>query len=392
MGWRDFCKGGNIKRILLVSYYLPGRGHGGGLRLLDLYRLMRQAFPGVRVDLAACRHSVDDEPEAVLHEVFDNIYLFDPRSFDPDTFRSEGLLAGQYDVVDLQYLQAGRFIRSFRNSGTHFVIFSPMESMVRATGIVLRNLLGSMSLPDLVRAWQHLGYAGREIFYTFLADRVLCVSEGDASVLRSFRPWSGIFAIETGVSSLEFPRSLGSTMLDRRLDDSKRVVFVAFFGSATNRDALAWYLREVHPVVAEAVPGYSFEIVGRGLDNCSLVGDHNVSLVGEVDFIETQLEGAWVGIAPALSGAGLRGKINQYAIAGVPCVASSLAAAGLAYSDGESICLAKNAAEFAENCIELLSSSRFNWAVGQSARSVCLANYVWDAKIDQVARVYDLSE
>jgi glycosyltransferase involved in cell wall biosynthesis len=379
-----------IRRILLVSYYLPSRAHGGGLRLLDLYGLIRRVFPQARIDLAACRQTVGEEVEG-LQEIFDNIYLLEPDRFSPEGFRFAGLLDGQYDVVDLQYLQSGRFIRVFRRRGTERIIFSPMESMVRATAILFSDLISSFSLRKLARLSEYLRYSAREIGYVLRADRVLCVSEKDASTLKMFRRRGGVFAIETGVSPLEFPRSLGPLPPARNFGEIKNVVFVAFFGSLTNRDALTWYLREVHPVVTAAIPSYRFQIVGRGLEEPFFAPDGNIDVIGAVDSIEDQLEGAWVGIAPALSGAGLRGKINQYAIAGVPCVASELAADGFAYSDGESICLANDAAEFAQQCIALLSSREYNKTVGEAARRVCLANYVWDVKIDQVSNVFDLA-
>lgn len=381
-----------IKRILLVTYYPPSRGHGGGLRLLDLYGVIRRTCPRARIDLAACRHSVDEAAEEGLHELFDNVHFFATESFSPEGFRLAGLLDGQYSVVDLQYLQSGRFIRSFRQCRTERIIFSPMESMVRATAILFGDLINSFSLGKLRRFGEYLRYSAREIVYVRRADRALCVSEKDASTLKVFGRRGCVFAIETGVSPLEFPHSLGPLPPARNFGEVKNVVFVAFFGSATNRDALAWYLQVVHPVVASAVPDYKLQVVGRGLEEVALAADSNVEVVGAVDSIEDQLEGAWVGIAPALSGAGLRGKINQYAIAGVPCVASELAADGFAYNDGESICLANNAEQFAQRCIVLLSSREYNRKVGEAARRVCVANYVWDVKIDQVSNVFDLAQ
>lgn len=376
-----------IERILLVSFYLPSRGHGGGLRLLDLYGFIRRRFPQLRIDLAACRHSVDEAAESGLLDLFDSIHLLDPDAFNPEGFRSAGLLEEPYDVVDLQYLQSGSLMRAFARCGTGRIIFSPMESMVRAAASATHRLGTSFSFGSLKRFLRDMGYAVREIAYSLRADRVLCVSELDASALRFFRR-GGVVAVETGVSPLEFSRSLGSTPSNRRLDDTRRVIFVAFFGSATNRDALEWYLKAVHPAVAAAVPGYRFEIVGRGLDTTIVAADGNVRIVGEVDSIETQLEGAWVGIAPALSGAGMRGKINQYSMVGVPCVASALAAEGFAYVNGVSIFVAQDSKEFAHHCITLLRSAPMNRAAGESARRVCRERYTWESKAEQIFDVY----
>ena len=56
--------------------------------------------------------------------------------------------------------------------------------------------------------------------------------------------------------------------------------------------------------------------------------EKNCTLVGEVDSLEPFIKNASIGIAPALSGSGFRGKINQYSINFIPTVASKLAAKG----------------------------------------------------------------
>lgn len=373
------------QQILLVSYYIPGRGHGGGLRLLDLYSIIRRIYPKARLDLIATKVSAGDVPEDEVRAIFDNILLLDVSDFCVKGFASTGVFSKTYDVVDLQYLQSGRFIGAFRDAGIQEIIFSPMESMVRSLGTIFRGFKLTRDYFSQMR--RNLIYASQELRFTFSADHVLCVSNGDARVLRWFRWWGGVSAIETGVSSLEFPEALADAVPVRHLLDERRVVFVAFFGSTTNMDALKWYLEEVHALVLAAVPQYRFQVVGRGIEPGSIQGDA-LDVVGEVARIEPCLEGAWVGIAPALSGAGLRGKINQYAIASVPCVASTLAAEGLAYQDGESICLAGDAAAFAKQCIRLLSYPQENMEMGLAARKVCLSHYVWEAKTDQISQLY----
>ena len=109
--------------------------------------------------------------------------------------------------------------------------------------------------------------------------------------------------------------------------------------------------------------------------------DDNVEIVGEVHSLENELSQSWLGIAPALGGAGMRGKINQYAIEGVPCVASALAGQGFAYEPGLSIRLASNATEFANACIDLLTCPERNREMGRLARDICLREYSWDSRL-----------
>lgn len=382
-GGEDF---GARKDHLLVAYYPPQRGTGGGLRLLDLYALLVECFPAVRFSLLTCRHPGAD-PVFELSQLFEEVCMVEEAEFTVEGLTARGVFAKVYDVVDLQFLQSGDLTRAFRASGVPLIVVSPMESLVRSAWLGLRNTTVS-AIPTLRRLRGDLQLALRELSAVLRADKVMCVSENDARFLRLFRFWGGVHAVETGVSASEFPSSLGPQAPLRCLDHGRRVTFLAYFGSQTNRDALAWFLDEVHPVLLETFADYRFRVVGRGLECLPDSAHEGVDWVGEVDSLERELQSTWVGIAPALGGAGLRGKINQYAIVGVPCVASFVAGAGLAYRDGVSIRLAADADAFAQACVALLGSAEANLVAGMSARQVCVENYAWNSRIDQLRDLF----
>ncbi len=372
------------KRLLLVSFYPPERGTGGGLRLLDMYRLLSERVQGLSLTLLVCDHGEPLAPEVTA--IFSRVVRVPVQAFNEAGIAASGLLSERFDVADLQFLQAGDLAAFFRRSGVPRVVVSPMESHVRATLLSLRH----QAVPFLPhRRWLRwdLPLALRELRGVWRADRVMCVSEADARVLRKFRFWGGVEAVETGISAAEFPKALHSAP-QRALDGAPTIVFLAYFGSQTNLDALDWYLREVHPRVKAACPDYRLRVAGRGLQRLPEAADENVILVGEVDSLEAELNHAWVGIAPALGGAGLRGKINQYAIAGVPCVASTLAGKGFAYEPGRSICLAADASLFARACIDLLVNPDKNREMGRLAREVCLGAYSWDSRLPALRRIF----
>lgn len=374
------------RRLLLVSFYPPERGTGGGLRLLDMYRLLSEQVPGLSLTLLTCDHGGELEPE--LDTIFDRVVQVRPEAFNEAGILASGVLDEAFDSVDLQFLQAGDLAAFFRRIGIARVIVSPVESHVRAAALALAH----QDIPFLPRKrwlWWDVRIAWRELRGVWRADRVVCVSEADAHVLRYFRFWGGVEAVETGISTAEFPQAL-KALPQRPLTGAPTIVFLAYFGSQTNLDALDWYLRQVHHVVKAAHPGYRLRVAGRGLARLPEIADENVDLVGEVDSLEDELGHAWIGIAPALGGAGLRGKINQYAIAGVPCVASTLAGKGFAYEPGRSIRLAANASQFAQACIDLLDDPGENREMGRLAREVCLREYSWDSRLPALRRIFSL--
>lgn len=369
-----------------MSFYPPEHGTGGGLRLLDMYRLLAERVEGLSLTLVTCSHGEALDPE--LGAIFERIVLLPVEHFNEAGIVDTGVLEDGFDAVDLQFLQAADLASFFRRNGVPRVVVSPMESHVRATALALRHQ-GVPFVPSRHWLLWELRVALRELLGVWRADRVMCVSEADARVLRVFRFWGGVEAVETGISVVEFAQSLRA-LPERPLRGAPTVVFLAYFGSQTNLDALDWYLREIHPQVKAAHPGYRLRVAGRGLARLPDHADENVDLVGEVDSLEEELAHAWVGIAPALGGAGLRGKINQYAIAGVPCVASTLAGKGFAYEPGRSIRLAANAPQFARACIELLADPALNREMGRLAREVCLQEYSWDSRLPALRRIFSL--
>lgn len=379
--------------ILLVTPFAPTRAHAGGLRILDIYALIREKCPTARLDLYTFfRPEIDwhlDEARCL----FDHIYeapspAMPPQAFAAQTKTPEAL----YDVVDLQYHPAGRHIGFFRKQGRK-VLYTPMESFVRAlfvdTWAAVKGTqhVGIKNYLSLVKA------ALYEASFVYRADKTVCVCDADANALRLCTRSKKIESLETCLSTFEFARALSDASFAPHPESNPRtLIYVAYFSSAINLAALRWYLENVHPIVLRAVPDYVFKIVGRGdLSSLASYAASAVDFVGEVPSLMPLIEAARVAIAPALSGAGLRGKINQYAALGVPCVAAPLAMKGLAYRDGESVFVAESPEAFAARCIQLLTDDTLCASMGAKARRLCLDRYVWSAKAQAIAALYDLS-
>jgi hypothetical protein len=376
--------------LLLVTYFKPCRGHAGGLRLLDLYAEIRRLAPRIRIVLLACEHPGVDWGLEELDRIFDEVHGVTPDRFVPEMIASLPATSGSFDFVDLQFHQSGAMIGACRARWPGATIaFSPMESRIRSLAMGwrgdTRQVLGrlrSLRLGDLRSAWQ-------EAIYLRRCDRTILVSEPDLEAVARLRERRLLHCVPTGLSEQEYRDGARPAA---RLEASV-IAFAAYFGSQTNRTALEWYCTSVHPKVRAAVPDCVLKVVGRGLDEplvqrCSGAG---IEFVGQVDVMHDTLVEASLGIAPALSGAGVRGKIHQYAALGLPCVASALARDGLDYEPGKSILVASDADDFAAACVYLLGDPAARRRMGEAARQTCDLRYRWSSMAPAITRAYQLA-
>jgi len=271
-------------RVLLVSFYCPTRAHAGGLRILDMYALLREKCPNARIDLFACSRPDIDWSLDDANAIFDNIYLTHSEDLHPEELRLlQGGVSSRYDLVDLQFHQTARRIDEFRAIGGK-VIFTPMESLAKAFYLDLVAKFSKGNLRGLRRMTGAMHLAFEEIGFCRKADETVCVSETDASFLRLISGCQKVGSIETGISQIELGEALKPSFVPCKAADKKaKLIYVAYFGSQTNIDALIWYLEHVHPIVKKSVPGYQLSVVGRGdISQFEKYQDASVELVGEV--------------------------------------------------------------------------------------------------------------
>ncbi len=376
--------------ILLVSYYAPTRAHAGGLRILDVYNTIRNKIPTARLDLFTYSRPNIDWSLASTSEIFDNVYLSELEELTVEEFRKLTPDKVFYDVIDLQFHSSGKYANEYRDIGKK-ILFTPMESQAKVLMLdILKNYKNNQKIYRSIK--DNVDNGTEEITFLNSADSVVCVSRPDAALLRKITGSRKVTWIDTCISQIEFGDAATKEYRPRRRGIfSKKILYIAYFGSQTNVNALRWFLNEVHKTISDAVPGYQLQVVGRGdLSEFKNSAYHQVEFVGEADSLESWIQDATVGIAPALEGAGFRGKINQYAAFSLPTVASPIAAKGLKYKHAESILIAESSSDFANACIQLLMESEKNQIIGGQARSVCELHYIWESKWTKIRSIYGL--
>lgn len=132
-----------------------------------------------------------------------------------------------------------------------------------------------------------------------------------------------------------------------------RAIFVASFDYLPNRNALRFLLEDVFPRVWLELPAARLAVVGAGLERPAST-DPRVETLGFVEDLRGAYSQARCAVVPLLQSGGTPLKLIEALAHGLPVLATSRAAAGLAIRDGESCVLADGAAEFAQGLVCLL--------------------------------------
>lgn len=132
------------------------------------------------------------------------------------------------------------------------------------------------------------------------------------------------------------------------------IVFIGTYQHPPNADAATFFAREVWPLIRPRLPEARFLVVGSAITPqvADLAGD-GVEVLGFVQDLGPLFDGARLSVAPLRYGAGLKGKVATSLQAGLPTVATRIAAEGVPLEDGRDILLADTAQELADAVVRL---------------------------------------
>src|SRR5437868_11490618 len=145
-----------------------------------------------------------------------------------------------------------------------------------------------------------------------------------------------------------------------RVAQRSDLVFVGSFDWRPNIDAARELAREIWPRCRDLLPGARLVLVGRNPPPAVLsLAARDVIVTGSVPSVQPFLDRAFATAIPLRAGSGTRIKILEAWAAGVPVVASRIAAEGLPHSDGVDLLLAEEPAEFAHALVRLWRDRHF---------------------------------
>jgi glycosyltransferase involved in cell wall biosynthesis len=162
-----------------------------------------------------------------------------------------------------------------------------------------------------------------------------------------------------------------------------------------NIEGVLWFSENVLPLILEEIPDASFIIAGK--DPPQSVKDltspdtptfEHVNVTGFIPDPIAVLEGSKVFVVPIRAGGGMRVKILDAWLRGIPVVSTTIGAEGIAVEPGVNILIADSPKEFADAVIKVLMDSELATNLRLNGRSWVEEKYNWHTIYKRVDEIY----
>ncbi|MEO8849416.1 MAG: TIGR03087 family PEP-CTERM/XrtA system glycosyltransferase [Casimicrobiaceae bacterium] len=178
--------------------------------------------------------------------------------------------------------------------------------------------------------------------------------------------------------------------------DPNMIVFVGKMNYFPNEQCMIDFCRDTLPAIRRELPAARLAIVGSNPTRAvrALARLPSVSVTGAVDDVRPYLHRAAVAVAPLEVARGTQNKVLEAMAAGVPVVASALAARGVDAVVGEHLLVGKTPEEFAQAVLSIMRDRTYRTRLAQLGRQRMLSKHTWKHAMERldeiVAKTLDL--
>jgi glycosyltransferase involved in cell wall biosynthesis len=288
---------------------------------------------------------------------------------------TDGLLAGGgFDAVLAYRVKMAPYALRWR--GPRFLDYCDALTRYHERRAVALRLEGRR----LAAAWSRLQarrLAAYEAWCAGQFDGAFFNAAGDRDALAAMHPAAAgrLRVAANGVDAAHFQRPAG------RPREAKTLCFVGHLAYAPNAEAVLWFARQVLPRLRAQDPAIRFQVVGGDAPAAvlALAGQPGVELLGFAPDTRPHLWSAALSVCPVHSGAGRQNKVLEAFAAGLPVVATPLAAQVAEAQAGRHLAVADGPEAFAQAVLGLLKAHARAARLAAAAQGLLKARYRWDA-------------
>lgn len=353
------------RNILFITSEFPNPHHGGGNRVLNFIKTLSAGN-----NIYLCTAFFTNEHEHILPSL---------ASYCREILKIPfGRFGGNQDeirnwlgatTIDIVHYEWQRSLENYAADFGRTQIFTFMEA------VSLRLLMDMERLPPLSAIWleklEELAYAlWLEFVQASKVDARIAVTKKDAKYFSNLYPFQEYAVLNHGLDFDEF------TLPDIEAEPYT-LIFVGNYLHYPNADALEFFFNEIWENIRMEIPDIRIYVVGANPpDNLLRRSDgKQIIITGTVADVRPYIQKASVCIAPLISGAGLRGKVIEYAALHRPFVATSIASTDLVFKDGIDYFCADTPLEFSDKIITLLKDPQLARRMAEAAYVTARQNY-----------------
>jgi len=367
------------RHILFITTLFPSSQHGGGNRVLNFIKILSRNND---IYLSTAFDPENDAKELKnLETLCHSIQTIPYNQFGKNQAKILHWLNGtQMDIVHYEWPRA---MENFDPGFGPIQIFTYMEA------VSLRLQMDLDQLQPLSGAWLEKFAEFIHALRVELVDAAqlttrITVTTKDGNYFRDLYPYQTYAVLNHGVIFDEF-------CLADIEPEPHTLVFVGNYEHYPNADAMLFFLNEIWPVVCHELPDARIYIVGPNPpETITRFADaRHVIITGAVPDHRVYIQKASVGIAPLINGAGMRGKVIDYAALRRTFVATSIAMTDLVFEDGLDFYRADTAQEFSQKIIDLLKDAELADKMSATAFNTARQNYDMHSLTDFMVRLYE---
>jgi polysaccharide biosynthesis protein PslH len=277
-----------------------------------------------------------------------------------------------------QYALSGKGV--MRVLDQHNAVYLIPQRLAQTEGNPLKRLL-------LEREWRKLACYEAQMCRQF--DRIITVTREDRALLLGLAANPGTQLSMTAIPICIDPDSV--SMVERR-PGAKGVLHLGTMFWAPNVEGVLWFAHQVLPLVQREVPDVRFYVVGKNppgeIQSLAQRTSSPVVVTGYVGDPTSYLQESAAFIVPLHAGGGMRVKILDAWVRGIPVISTSIGAEGIEYTDGENILIADEPGEFAHAVVRVIRDAQLSRRLSENGRRWVEAKYDWRVVYRRLDDVY----
>jgi glycosyltransferase involved in cell wall biosynthesis len=370
------------RRILFITSMFPSSYHGGGNRVLNFIKNLSESN-----EIYLCSSFILNEDESALKEIEPycrSVYMIPHWQFGGNHEEIHRWLDGkEIDVVHYEWPQS---LENYDKAFGRYHIFTYMEA-VSLRLIIDLKLLNPLSVDWIDKFVMLVSSLCIELADTTPLDARIAVTMKDGEFFKGIFPYQEYSVLNHGLSFDEFT-------LDDVEPEPNTLVFVGNYKHYPNADAMEYFFKYIWDDILKEIPDVKIYLVGINPTEHmkSLADNKRIIVTGKVFDVRPYIQKAMVCIAPLITGAGLRGKVIEYAALRRCFVATSIATTDLVFRDGIDYLCADNEKDFSKNVVKLLKNDSLRKKMSQNVFKSARESYDTQHLTGFLTRLYNRME